>query len=64
MRGTDPPCRLSLYQWRDSGTATLLALAFLLNLAGPCFCLEPWWTALEGFTGQTGSLQVRTPVTD
>lgn len=39
---------MRLYRLRDRATAVLLSLAFLLNLAGPLFCLFTKGEPMDG----------------
>lgn len=36
-----------MYQMRDMATALLLLASFILNLTGPCLCLDLRWGALK-----------------
>jgi hypothetical protein len=44
--------RVWMYQIRDAATAGLLAVAFLLNVAGPAFCLDKGWAEENEYIGK------------
>lgn len=50
-------CRLTLYGLRDLVTTLLLAAGFLLNCAGPFFCLGSDWAWEYGFSAGPGEAQ-------
>jgi len=41
-----------MYQIRDAATAGLLVVAFLLNVAGPAFCLDKRWAEENEYIGR------------
>ncbi|GAB5036514.1 Hypothetical protein NocV09_04100200 [Nannochloropsis oceanica] len=47
--------RVWMYQIRDAATAGLLVVAFLLNVAGPAFCLDKRWAEENEYIGDDSS---------